>query len=113
MAALDRYREMVAEAREEAEEPEAEMDGYMMDDEEPGMKAGRVLSRQNEAAIRQAREMAMGLIEALDQLLAQVPDDQEVVEPGDKPEVLGESGMEQQQKLHNELATLLRAVMEG
>ena len=118
MAQLDKYRQMVADARaaeddqmqqEAADQPS----GMPEEPDQMGQKAGRVLSSRNEAALRQAREMAMGLIEALDQLLAQVPDDQEVVEPGDKPEIMGESGMEQQQKLHNELATLLRAVMEG
>ena len=116
MAALDRYREMVAEAREEAEEPEEEMDGYMADEEQKGAKAGRVISRQNEDALRQAREMAMGLIEALDQILAQVPGDMPQVQPdGDKPSVLAEGkGVDDpQRELHNELAALLRAVMEG
>ena len=116
MEALAQYQQQVADARDAAAQQEqmaADQPAAMP--EEMDKKAGRVISRQNEDVLRQARDMAVGLIEALDQLLAQVPGDAPQVIPGDTPEMIGDAmgGGQPQQKLHDSLATLLRAVMEG
>lgn len=65
-----------------------EADGYMMDDEEEPMqtmKAGRVLSKQNAELIRAIREHAMQMVEAVDQLLAQLPGSEDVVPEPEYP----------------------------
>jgi len=112
-SSLDEYRQQVEAARADAEGVQTEQDGMGYQDQTS--KAGRVISRQNEDVIRQARDMAMGLVEALDQLLAQVPGEMPQVEPAEEypPELESDGVVKQQRELHNELALLLRAVMEG
>jgi len=111
MALLERLRELVAKARAEAEGK-----GDMSEPAEPeeptepmdGSKAGRVLNRQNEGIVRAIREHAMALVEAVDQLLAQVPGEEPVpVEPSPYPpeaEAMPEANIKA-------LADMLRAVL--
>ena len=70
-------------------------------------KAGRVISRQNEDTIRAIREHAMALVEAVDQLLAQVPGTEPTtVEPSPYPPEADEAEMKA-------LADMLRAAIKA
>lgn len=111
LAALEAYRGQIQDAKEEAS-GDLDEEAASRQDDDMEMKAGRVISRANEDAIRAAREHAMALIESLDQILSLVPGDAPAVEPGPYPPEAEEESVPRERMLRSQLAAVLRAVME-